>query len=237
MKNKTEVFIDKAIKIHGNKFNYSLVEYITCRHSVQIYCTKHDIVFSQRPDNHLNGAECPKCKYEKTGQKNSKRFKFSTEDFIKKAISVHGDKYDYSKVTYKLNAVPVSIICKEHGEFKQRPNDHTSGKKGCPLCSKSGFDKNKAATLYYLSIDNGTAYKIGITNRTVKDRFNSCDLDKIKIIKEWDYPLGSLAYDVERKIIDKYKEFKYSGYDLLQSGNTELFTYDILGLDVDVINS
>ena len=225
-KQTTESFIRRAKEIHADKYDYSKVVFAGIHNDIIIKCNTCNSETLQRPSNHLRNKGCKVCN-------NST----STEKFIANVIKVHSNKYDYSKVTYELNAVPVSIICKEHGEFKQRPNDHTSGKKGCPSCSKSGFDKNKAATLYYLSIDNGTAYKIGITNRTVKDRFNSCDLDKIKIIKEWDYPLGSLAYDVERKIIDKYKEFKYSGYDLLQSGNTELFTYDILGLDIDVINS
>lgn len=231
MKNKTEVFIDKAIKIHGNKFNYSLVEYITCRHSVQIYCTKHDIVFSQRPDSHLNGAECPKCGYEKTARKNSENFKFTTEEFIKKAIEVHGDKYNYSKVEYKLNSIPVTITCPIHGDFEQRPNDHTSGQKGCKHCSKTGFDMNKPAILYYLSINNGQAYKIGITNRSVKDRYNNIDLDKIRVLKIWEYPLGKYAHKVEQDILKLYVNNKYNGAPILQTGNSELFIDDVLELD------
>ena len=56
----------------------------------------------------------------------------TTESFIQDAISVHGDKYDYSKAT---NAnTPVTVICPIHGEFTQRPNLHTSHKQGCPSC-------------------------------------------------------------------------------------------------------
>lgn len=57
--------------------------------------------------------------------------------FIEKAINTHGDSYDYSKVKYSTNRVPVEIICKIHGLFKQRPGDHTRGQ-GCPKC---GLDK------------------------------------------------------------------------------------------------
>lgn len=53
------------------------------------------------------------------------------EQFIADAISVHGDKYDYSNVEYKTNATKVCIICPRHGEFWQTPNDHLRGR-GCP---------------------------------------------------------------------------------------------------------
>ena len=60
---------------------------------------------------------------------------------------MHGDKYDYSKVEYVDNVTNVCIICPEHGEFFQRPNNHLNGC-GCPECgkirisTKNTFDKN-----------------------------------------------------------------------------------------------
>ena len=59
----------------------------------------------------------------------------TTEEFIKEAREIHGDKYDYSKVEYKGYSVKVCIICPEHGEFWQVPNSHLKGC-GCPSCSK-----------------------------------------------------------------------------------------------------
>lgn len=47
--------------------------------------------------------------------------------FISKAILVHGNKYDYSKVEYINNHTKVCIICPEHGEFWQTPNNHLNG--------------------------------------------------------------------------------------------------------------
>jgi len=61
--------------------------------------------------------------------------KCSIEDFIKKAIKVHGDLYNYSLVEYINNQIKVKIICKIHGIFEQRPNDHTSHKNGCSKCA------------------------------------------------------------------------------------------------------
>ena len=60
----------------------------------------------------------------------------TTEEFIKEAIGVHGEKYDYSKVEYKNNKIKVCIICPEHGEFWQTPTLHINQKCGCPKCWK-----------------------------------------------------------------------------------------------------
>ena len=59
--------------------------------------------------------------------------KKTKEEFIKDARKVHGDEYDYTKVDYVNNRTKVCIICPEHGEFWQRPSDHTQGA-GCPKC-------------------------------------------------------------------------------------------------------
>ncbi len=60
--------------------------------------------------------------------------KLTTEEFIKKAREVHGDRYDYSKVEYVNASTKVCIICKEHGEFWQKPSPHTAGH-GCAKCA------------------------------------------------------------------------------------------------------
>lgn len=59
--------------------------------------------------------------------------KLTTEEFIRRAKEVHGDKYDYSKVEYVNNTTKVCIICPTHGEFWQKPNTHIQ-KKGCKKC-------------------------------------------------------------------------------------------------------
>ncbi len=61
--------------------------------------------------------------------------KLTTEEFIKRAREVHGDRYDYSKVEYVGNKVKVCILCREHGEFWQIPSNHLRGN-GCPRCAK-----------------------------------------------------------------------------------------------------
>ena len=121
----TEEFILKARKVHGNKYDYSKVNYQKPTTKICILCPEHG-EFWQTPNAHLNGQGCPKC---------DKSFKLTKEEFIKKAIEVHGNKYDYSKVGYKNSMTKVCIICPEHGEFWQTPNNHLRGK-GCKKCTK-----------------------------------------------------------------------------------------------------
>jgi len=129
-----EIFIEKAKNVHGNKYDYSKVEYIDNKTKVCIICPEHG-EFWQRPDNHLHGAGCYKCGRNIMGKKQTK----NTEMFINESRKIHGDKYDYSKVKYISCFEKVCIICPEHGEFWQRPANHLQGQE-CPLCSKPVHD-------------------------------------------------------------------------------------------------
>ena len=126
-----EQFILKAREVHGWKYDYSKVDYKDSHTKVCIICPIHG-EFWQKPDNHLNGWGCKKCG-RKICAKNTRK---TTEEFIKRAKDVHGDKYDYSKVEYINSKTKVCIICnekdkngKEHGEFWQTPDNHY--KYGC----------------------------------------------------------------------------------------------------------
>lgn len=129
----TEEFIEKAKAIHGDKYDYSKVNYINNHTKVEIICPKHGS-FWQKPCHHINrGDGCPECRKNK---------KLTKGEFITRAIKIHNNKYDYSKVDYKNNSTKVCIICPEHGEFWQNPNNHIRGA-GCPKCSSSYCDVNK----------------------------------------------------------------------------------------------
>ncbi len=95
----------------------------------------------------------------------------------------------------------------------------------------TGFNPKIPGILYYLKINQGQAYKIGITNLSVNERFQKSDLAKIEIIKIMKYEMGADARAAESEILYKYREFKYKGEKLLTSGNTELFHTDVLKLD------
>ena len=119
-------FIEQAIKIHGNKYNYDKVNYVNNSTKVIIYCEKHG-EFLQTPGSHLSKSICPTCDNESRKQ--------TREGFITNAINIHGNKYIYDKVEYINNTIKVILICPIHKEFKQTPNSHISAKTGCPKCA------------------------------------------------------------------------------------------------------
>lgn len=124
----TDDFIQRAKKIHGDKYDYSNAVYNGAINYVNIICPEHG-EFKMKPNNHLKGQGCPKCGRLKLGAYR----KNNTQNFIERATIKHNGKYDYSKVDYKNNHSKVCIICPEHGEFWQKPNDHLRGV-GCFQC-------------------------------------------------------------------------------------------------------
>lgn len=226
-RDSTVDFIHKAKLRHGNKYLYDSVNYINNTIKISITCPIHG-EFLQLPSEHLAGKGCKKCGI----AKRSNEQLYSNDEYKELANTKHTYKYDYSKVHYTGAFKKVIIICPIHGEFKQLARDHTRGS-GCPTCASYGFNKNASGILYYLKIttSNGQIlYKIGITNRTVNERFSLIDLNKIEIIKQKLYENGQEAYDWEQKILKMYKKYKYKGPKILDSGNTELFTEDVMAL-------
>lgn len=211
-------FIKQAKATHGNRYNYDKSIYTDNSTPLIITCNIHGD-FTQSPTIHYKGGNCVKCSC-------IYNLKYTTKEFVEIAMKIHSNKYDYSKFTYLGTREGSTILCPEHGEFTQLPEVHLLGS-GCPECAVYGFKRNKPAILYYLSINNGEAYKIGITNTSLQTRFGS-DMKKINILSEWEFSLGEDAYNIEQEIIRVLSNFKYSGPPLLKVGNTELFAVCVL---------
>jgi len=235
-RSNTAEFVAKANKMFGaGKYDYSAVVYTTKRVNVTITCNTCNTEFTQPPGRHLAGHGCPNCRYIKISTLNKNRSaevaRVKGTKFAEEAKAIHGDLYEYDKVDYKIRTVPVQIYCNRcKAYFNQSPSIHINSKCGCPSCAIKGFDNNKPGILYYLSINDGQAYKIGITNRSVQERFTEEDLNKITIIQEWYYDKGIDARNNETKILNDFKTNKYYGANLLLNGNTELFNIDVLNL-------
>ena len=134
---KTKIFIRKALRKHGDRYDYSNVVYVKNDVKVEIICRiKGHKPFPQTPNNHLRGQGCKVCGNIQGHEKQ----KSTLEEFIENAKLIHGDLYDYSKVVYVNDATKILIICKtcknknRPYEFEQTPNKHLSGK-GCRLCA------------------------------------------------------------------------------------------------------
>jgi hypothetical protein len=136
----TREFIKKAHGVHNDKYDYSESKFYNTSTEIEIICPHHGS-FVQKPSKHMAGQGCPKC---------NKSFKHTTESFVAKANKIHGNKYDYSEVNYTGNEVPITIICKLHGSFTQKPVDHISGC-GCKVCGRVVSHK-ETEFLNYLNI-------------------------------------------------------------------------------------
>ena len=146
-----EEFIQKARKIHGDKYDYSKVKYINRRTDVCIICPIHG-EFLQTPDNHLQGKGCQKCGFQNSRDKKRK----TLERFIFECKKIFGDLFDYSKSIYNGNKKDLIVKCNSCGRyFKITPHNHLIHKEGCPFCKMSKLEKYVEKIL----IDNEIEYE------------------------------------------------------------------------------
>lgn len=156
-------FLERANKVHGDRFDYSKFEYNNWNTSSVVICKEHG-EFSQTPMAHVESKNgCPKCRLED--------WAILKEEFILKACNFHGNKYDYSLLgNFVLNKRKINVICKKHGKFTTIPNGHLQGR-GCPECANDDRKMTlKEFTDKALKIHNGkyTYENFIYKNRSIK---------------------------------------------------------------------
>lgn len=122
----TADFLGRARKKHGNRYDYSKVEYVAAKQKVTIICPEHG-EFEQTPVNHCTRHGCPGC----GGNR-----RLTQNKFIERATKIHNGRYDYSHVGFKNVESKAEIICPTHGAFFQRVASHLKGI-GCPKCGRA----------------------------------------------------------------------------------------------------
>lgn len=142
MVDKKAKFIEKAKNRHGDKYDYSKVEYINSTTKVCIICKEHG-EFWQTPQGHVRGQGCPKCANIKRGD----TFRSDGDTFIKRATVLHDGKYIYDKDSYINAMTKVPILCLKHGTFWMAPMNHLLGQ-GCPKCSGRGLNTEEIIELF-----------------------------------------------------------------------------------------
>ncbi len=130
--------------------------------------------------------------------------------FKKRAVKIHGNKYDYSLVDYKNTKQQVKIICKKHGIFNQTPRDHLTGC-GCSVCNiskielkiKDYFDKNNIEYIWHWKDHNCLS---PLNNKLEFDFY----LPNRNIIIEYDgeFHFGKVRFNFNYKRIREYDEIK-----------------------------
>jgi len=237
IRSNTEEFEYKSKSVHGNKYDYSICNYEHSTKKVDILCKIHG-KFSASPSAHLSGSGCRKCS--KTAIKTTEGFIAEIENKFGKGL------YDYGKVQYKGNKIKVCITCHTHGDFFKKPNTiskytYDEHYRICPKCSKhninsawtrEAFSKicnNLEATFYAIRmfLVEESFIKIGITSRTVMERYNRKDSPYYyEILKEVKGEAGSI-FDIEKYNKKNLKEYKYTPL-INFPGKTECLTLSAL---------
>lgn len=153
--------IARAAERHEGFYSYERAVYVNNTTKFTVTCPQHGD-FSVTPNSHVSGGRgCPACGAAKRGhRKNVGAAARKTADaklavysasFANDARRVHGDAYDYSLVEYQGRNIKVTIVCKKHGPFTQKPYQHLARAQGCPECSHHR-SKGEAAILAFVSI-------------------------------------------------------------------------------------
>jgi hypothetical protein len=225
----------KALKIHGEKYDYSLVCLVNVDTKVKIKCHVHGL-FEQSPYCHLNRKQgCPLCADKGLAHKSN------LEKFVLKANKVHGKIYTYKNAAYVNSKTKLAITCTIHGDFWQAPADHVNGKQGCPLCAAENtrgwsrseyveFLKAKGidqASLYIVKCfnDSEVFLKVGITYQSIKERYRNKTLmpytySKIVLVNGE----SGFIWDLEKRIHRLLTKYSYQP-SLDFGGQTECFSF------------
>jgi hypothetical protein len=227
----TSQMVERFKTIHGDKYDYSLINYKTSHIKVKIICPIHG-EFEQTPISHFyNKSGCSKC-----GKIQSAKAKTKTvEDFISEAQAIHGNRYDYSLVEYVRSNRKVEVICREHGVFEIAPKDHITQKSNCSKCalktskrrlikdSQAGWSKTdwvklcgtRTAKLYILRCWNTEEefIKVGITcKENIRRRYTTKKSMpyQYEVLKTIESKNASYIYDLENIILRASKDLKYT---------------------------
>lgn len=216
--NNKDIFIQEAIKVYGDKDDYTHTEVISSSEKIGVRCTKHDHVFSKSIQTYLAGWGCPKCSAE-----NYRRLRaLPSEEYYKRVNDKHENKYIYSEDYTTLSGV-VTFFCKEHGEQRLNANSHLIGA-GCKKCDKTPLKTNKRTKEGYCKLANGRPtklyflecykdgerfYKIGKTFKEIHQRYTKSQMYYDYEIKYIHTASAEEIWDLEEEFHNKYKEFRY----------------------------
>lgn len=127
-------FIEKAKKIHNNKYTYEKFTYSGKAKKGIITCPQHGY-YLQSPSDHLQGHGCLKCYHE--------RRSVNKEKYLEMIKDIHPN-LDYTNLDYKGYTVPTEFKCKLHGTFIKKPEYVYKTKEPCPTCYKLSIGRKLA---------------------------------------------------------------------------------------------
>lgn len=230
-----EEFINKAINIHSNKYDYSLLKYINSKTKILVKCNTCNITIQQFPSAHLIYKECWNCHklnlhnnfVNRSKEKHGNKFEYLTEytgnnnnskitfkcniclvistqfinnhlqglgckscwlndiratqqEFINKAIKIHGDNFDYAQVEYINESTKIKIKCNTCLTiFEQTPGAHIHHRHKCKRCNINNQTKTLEEFIKHSKLVHGNKYDYSLTeyinaHTNVKIKCNKC---------------------------------------------------------------
>lgn len=124
-----EQWVEKAKEIHGDRYDYSESNYLGNQQFLRIGCNTHGM-FTQKAGVHLQGSGCQQCGWTLAGSAHKVDF----DVFVSQAREKHGEQYEYLESTYIGATDLMTIVCKDHGEFSQKPIQHLAVVTPCAKC-------------------------------------------------------------------------------------------------------
>lgn len=224
---RKEIFLLEANKVHDNKYQYDLTDFVNTSSSIKITCPIHGD-FTQAVRDHIIGCRCQKCANEART--------VGLDEFIRRGQEHHGDKYDYSQVNYVNNSTKVIIICPEHGPFEQLAASHMDGREcfDCSLherhwnykarCAQNSDFANTVGKLYLIKLTNEVesflkvGVSVGFLNRLAKYRQDGFTVKVLKTYEDVASVIAEKEYEILKFIkINNLKYFPTTNF----AGRTE----------------
>lgn len=225
---KTLEWINKAVVIWGDRYDYSVSIYTGANKKIEATCSRHGLI-TLNTSEHIRKTRkargCAECAYDDS--------LLTTENFKERSIVLHNNKYGYELITTATVRAKeqVEIICPAHGKFTQRVDAHLNGH-SCIKCNATGYSKsdfkrlserhNRDAYLYFIRCYDAVEsfFKIGITTTDLAVRFNHLPYQyEILHLKKAD---AETVWDLEKDLHSYCKDNTYKP-SIKFSGHTECF--------------
>ena len=213
-----KLFIEEAIKVYGDKDDYTNTKIISSKQDISILCKKHNKTFTKSIQNYLSGHGCPDCSAE-----NYKKLRSLPKDeYYKRVYKKYGNKYKYLD-NYTYLSEPITFICEKHGVITRNAENHLKGYE-CPFCEKEPHKLNRMTKEGYCKLAKGRVtflylikctkneevfYKIGKTFQNISKRFTKNNIPyDVDIVYTYESSAENI-WDLEESMHEKYKSYSY----------------------------
>lgn len=228
--------LSKIKKARGDKYTYEGLDKVSNnRDKFKAFCPEHGEWSTDLYHHCIRKQDCPHedCRFNKISEVKA----HTTEDFVSRAIEVHGtERYNYQNTVYDRAFNPVEIYCNScKNHFTQTASDHLSGC-GCNLCKNY---KQRQCYIFLVKDENGlvVAIKAGkaVNYKTRLQRQNNMSVYEVELYKVWETPSFEICKQCESEVNKGFKG-KYLSKDEYRDGFSETYSPTELENIIQVFN-